>query len=260
MKKQYIENKSLKSLSRREGALLELLEDNNLATFSASEVQRLLGINSNTARQTLCNLCRKQWIKRIKKGTYTLGKNPRFDFEAVCRAAWPAYISLSTALNYHGLTEQVPLVVFAVTTRQAKLNSVLWLKVKYATVKPARFFGYEKVNGFLVADKEKAIIDSLLFPKYVAVEEVAKALYNGRKELDLAKLERYALQVKNQSLVRRLGYLLEATGYSPVELKSNKRGTALLDVGQPHSGNIDKKWGLDLNKTKSNLLYFLGGF
>lgn len=64
---------------------------------------------------------------------------------------------------------------------------------------------------FLIADNEKAVIDSLDLPDNAGeMIEVAKAFYNASDKIDLNKLFKYATAMKNKSMCSRLGYLQES--------------------------------------------------
>ena len=68
---------------------------------------------------------------------------------------------------------------------------------------------------FQIAEKEKAIIDSLLFPKYAGgIKELIICIKISINELDKDKLLKYALEINSKAVLRRLGFILESIGYN----------------------------------------------
>jgi len=263
----YKENvESSKSLGRREAALLSKLAAERLTIFSPTEVCRLLGCKRNAAYQIVYSLKRKGWIKWLTGGKYqllTLAGLPTEGLLALaCRLVWPSYVSLWTALNYYKLTEQVPKTIFLVTTGRKREKKLGEVRVQFVQLSQDRFFGYTKVDDVCMAEKEKAIVDSLLFPRYVSLGEVCKALGAAREEFSLEKLVEYSMRMKNASLLKRLGFLIELLDIrlAPKLLESLQRrigkGYSLLDPTRARSGNYNNRWLLNINVPKEELIYW----
>ena len=126
----------------------------------------------------------------------------------------PAAIAYWSALNHHGMTEQIPRTVFVATNHHVQLSSkeALGFTFKIISVRQKKFFGVVKdwINEqpFSITDKEKTIIDGLDLPRYVGgVGKIAKALKQASEELDEAKLREYAAKIGNSAVGKRLGYL-----------------------------------------------------
>ena len=66
------------------------------------------------------------------------------------------------------------------------------------------------------------------------------------------KLVRYAMQIRNRTAARRLGYLLEELGMATEETQA-WLGLAVfeyygrLEPGRPWKGEFGRKWRLDVN-------------
>ena len=74
-----------------------------------------------------------------------------------------AYVSLISALHLHGLIEQIPLVIFAVTTGPTRVRKTSVGTYSYHRIHPRLFEGFDwygKRQDFLVATPEKAVVDS----------------------------------------------------------------------------------------------------
>jgi predicted transcriptional regulator of viral defense system len=170
----------------------------------------------------------------------------------------PAAIAYWSALNHHGMTEQLPRTVFVATDHPVRRppKEALGLTFKVVALRPAKFFGIVQdwIDGrpFWVTDKEKTIIDGLDLPKYVGgVGEIAKALGSIWKELDEAKLRKYAAKIGNSAVAKRLGLLMETlTLGNPEALRKAVRlapGFSPLDPTLPGKGKYNRRWGLLIN-------------
>lgn len=101
----------------------------------------------------------------------------------------PSYISLGSALLFHGIIGQVRKNIECVTTR----NSLKFKKlgIEYHRISPQLFFGFRKHpkgrSYAMVAEPEKAVLDAVylnLFPE--------KSLAELAQKLDAQKLREYA--------------------------------------------------------------------
>ena len=191
-------------------------------------------------------LKKKKAIEAIKGGLYALqGAN---ELAIGSYLNWPSYLSFWSALSYYGFTDQLPKTMFYAATRfKKRINNY-----KYVTISKKRFFGYTKVGDVIIAEKEKAIIDSLLFPKYAGgIKELAVCIKVAIKELDKNKLVDYATKTESKAALRRLGFILELIGLKEKILKKIAKrigkGYELLDPSLPKKNNLNKRWLLDVN-------------
>lgn len=233
-------------------------------TFSMEEARRLF--LKDLSPQFLDRLERKGWIRRIKRGRFAViplssgeARTPQLhEFVIAMELVSPAAIAYWSALNHHGMTEQIPRTVFVATNHHVQLNSkeALGVTFKIISVQPRKFFGIEKdwINEqpFSVTDKEKTLIDGLDLPKNVGgVGEIAKALAQAWDELNEAKLREYAAKIGNSAVAKRLGYLMEALGLgNPEALRraiSLAPGFSPLDPTLPKRGKHNRRWGLLVN-------------
>lgn len=218
----------------------------------------MLGCGRSACYAIAHSLAKKGWIRTIEKGKYLLCDISGVPFldplQAATKLIWPSYISFWTALNFYKLTEQVPQTIFVATTRQRRDLRIGGRKVKFVRMAKKRFYGYVKTGEVVIAEKEKAIVDSLLHPGYAGgIAEVAKALLEAKGDVSAEKLAEYAIGMGSDSLAVRLGYLLEHCGYELAKNTEEKllrfrRGSfPKLDTAGPRIGRIDKKWGVLVN-------------
>jgi predicted transcriptional regulator of viral defense system len=170
----------------------------------------------------------------------------------------PASIAYWSALNHHGMTEQLPRTVFVATNHPVRRppRDILGINYKIVSLRPGKFFGMGKdwidELPFSVTDREKTIIDGLDLPQYVGgVDEIAKALSSVWAELDESKLRKYMVKIGNSAVAKRLGFLMESLGLGDVE-KLRKAvtlasGFSPLDPTMPRQGKYNRRWGLLIN-------------
>ncbi len=201
-------------------------------------------------------------VMAVEKGKYLLVGleparvlgNPLF---IANQLAFPSYISYWSALHFHGLTEQVPHTVFVATVRKKRPVEFQGHRFRYVTVKPSKFFGYQRETvgdlPVMVADMEKSLIDSLDQSRYAGgMAEVARALAVAGPDLDIDLLIDYAIRMDDRSLASRLGFLLERQGIQAEGLPIPTT-PILLDPRSPHNGEIDARWQLRPNLSNSQL-------
>ena len=235
--------------------------------FSIEEARQLLRHGKEgPTRQFLERLQRKGWIRRIKPGKFAPiplssgeTRTPQLhEFLIAMELVSPAAVAYLSALNHHGMTEQIPRTVFVQTDHPVRRRpkEALGVTFKIISVRPQKFFGVVKdwVNEqpFSITDKEKTIIDGLDLPKYVGgVGEIAKALTQAWDELNEAKVREYAVKIGNSAAAKRLGYLMETLGLGdPEALRkaiSLAPGFSPLDPTLPKKGKHNRRWGLLVN-------------
>ena len=236
-------------------------------TFSIEDARRVLGHkNSDPTRQFLERLQTKGWIRRIKRGRFAIiplssGENrtPQLhEFIVAMELVSPAAVAYWSALNHHGMTEQLPRTVFVATNHPVRRppGEVLGVSYKVISLRPEKFFGVVKdwINEmpFMVTDREKTIIDGLDLPQYVGgVAEVAKVLSIGWTQLNESKLRKYAVKIGNSAVAKRLGFLMETLGLGNVEalrkMVTLAPGFSSLDPTLPRHGRYNRRWGLLIN-------------
>ena len=212
-------------------------QDGDKPTFTSEEARQVLGHKAgDPTRQFLERLQRKGWIRRIKRGRFAViplssgeRRTPQLhEFLLAMEIVSPAAIAYWSALNHHGMTEQLPRTVFVATNHPVfhPTKEALGISFKIVALRPSKFFGIVRdwVNEypFWVTDKEKTIIDGLDLPKYVGgVGEVAKALTAAWTKLDEAKLWNCATKIGNSAVAKRLGFLTETLGLGRPEFFRN---------------------------------------
>lgn len=171
-------------------------------TFLTRDAANLLGISTNNATAILSRLAKQNSIVHLARGkwAYSYTVDPLL-LPNILVHPMMAYVSLYSALYYHGMIDQVPHMVFAISNGKTKTFKTPLGKISIHSINPFLLTGYE-VHGknlLLMATPEKALFDTLyLMP--------AKSdLFKRLTEIDLPKNFRFSLLnqwlkfVKNKS-------------------------------------------------------------
>jgi predicted transcriptional regulator of viral defense system len=199
----------------------------------------LLNINKTKAYNIIKALKRKNVLDVLSSGIYSFKDTE--DFVAGAYLNWPSYLSFLSALNYYGFSDNLPKKITYASTKYRKNE-----KFKYVCLSKSRFFGYRREGNMILAEKEKAFIDSLLFPKYSgSIRAISRLLKENIDKLDKSKLINYAFKVKSKMVLRRLGFIIE-NKLTSLELKLllNKigKGYGFLDPSIKKKKNLNNKW------------------
>ena len=272
-----INNQNIRKSPSAVELLKELAEEGsrifNIQQFA--ELAPKYGISPNYVRVALHYLHHNKWIVPIKKGIYAmgpalLGSTPLHEFEIAMALVQPAAISYWSALQYHGLTDQVPRIIHILTTTKAnvprirnKIKSaascyeVEGITYQFTKVRPDRFFGVQKVwigeARVSITDPERTLIDGIQKPQYCGdLSEVINAFKMLGTKLDLKKIIGYAMKM-DTTTVKRLGWILSELHFPDADLKKLKeipvKGYRKLDSTQPVSGPYNKVWKIQENIT-----------
>lgn len=223
--------------------LLETLKTYPLFTFN--DFIRITKKKKEYVRTLLYRLRKQGLIYKIEKEKYTLYDDPII-FASYIQI--PSYISFWTALRFYNFTEQLPRTIMVASPKSRK--EIIFLETKIKFIKIKNFFGYKKERyrdfNIFIGEKEKVIIDCFLI-KSVPLDEVIKAIES--KELDKNKLIKYAIMVKNKSLIKRIGYLMENLGYECKKLEKHIDNNYIpLDSTFNLKGKRNKKWKIIVNR------------
>ena len=165
-----------------------------------------------------------RWVKdgrvvRIHKGVYTLAEPYRKvkpDLLVVANTVkTPSYVSLHTALSWHGMIpEQVKVVTSVTTGRPQEMETPLG-RFAYRHVHLGVFEGYRRVAlgdqaTALLARPEKALLDLVyLTPGGDKREFLAELRLQNLTLLDKKLLERYAGHFPGDKMNRAVGVIKE---------------------------------------------------
>lgn len=266
-------------LTARESQLLSSMAEEGQTIFSLQDVMDRLNCPYKSAKVLVKNLAKKRWIILLSRGKYLIvplsagirSQYTEHEFVIASHLVNPYYIGYWSALNHHGLTEQIPFTVFVVTTKRLKGRWLLNTEYKFITLVDKKFFGFEEVtvanHSVNISDREKTIVDCLDHPEYSGgMSEVAKSVWSAREDANFEKMVDYALRMGNKTILKRLGFLVDllelALDHKIVErMRSNiSEGFSPLDPTGKREGKHLTRWNLQVNVSEDSLLEWRKGF
>jgi len=255
--------------------LLRALAEEGRQVFSTAEAMEIalrIGVPEPYVRQLLALMVRNGWLVRLRRGLYATsgvasGAVEVHPFLIATRLVSPSAISHWSALNYHGLIDQVPRVVTAFTPKRVVTPSmrrrnrngrarhaweVVGVRYEYVSVKKEHFFGIEEVwvgeNAKVpITDPERTTLEAFISPRVFGGIGTGLAIVeNHIQELDAGKLVEYALRYGKTSVAKRVGWALErAQVREPVWAPLLRVPTTryhTLDPTLPRRGSCDSRW------------------
>lgn len=171
--------------------------------------------NVESARSALKRLMKKKMIAKIRNNLYTCmsgetGAPIANRFQIGCMITKSAYISHHTAMEYHGISDQVYYDVYI--SSETRFQNFEFDGYTYKYIQTKTQTGVENVQysgGIRVTDLEKTLLDSVKdMDKISGIEEIIAFIQSIRK-LDAKKLCQYIGEYQNQFLYQKTGYLLE---------------------------------------------------
>jgi predicted transcriptional regulator of viral defense system len=155
---------------------------------------------------------------KLKNGYYAfadIASTQGFAHYAAGKIYKPSYISLGTALAFHGITPETTNDIASVSSLKTSTFENSLGTFSYKKIKPSLMFGYNAMekNGFtfFMASPEKAILDLLyLYPFYKSEEEMRNLRLNDyfmQNNLDWNKLTAFAKEFKKQVILEKIALL-----------------------------------------------------
>jgi predicted transcriptional regulator of viral defense system len=259
-------------------ALLRQLADEGRQTFTFAQARALagkLGVADSYLPVLLHRLEQSRLLQRLKHGTYALAAGPHgasevHPFAVGMALIDPSAISGWSALNHHGLTEQIPRLVSLTTPKRvvtpamrgaaaadAKAPASVWnvagQQFEIVNVIPSLFFGVEEVwfgdSKVRIFDKERALLDCFALPRrFGGVAEGLGMVEDHLRELNLERLVAHAVRYGKAAVAKRVGFALELAGAPPAWVEPLRSlpmtGFRPLDPTRPTKGPRNRGWGL----------------
>lgn len=174
--------------------------------FTTYELTVVSGKSLSTTTQALNYLKRQGVVFKIYRGIWGEGDSSRISPYVVIPYLFSkhrAYVSFISALHLHGIIEQIPQVVTLASTAHTKIikTSIGTYSVHRIT---ASFFDgftwYKKTGNFLIAEPEKALVDSL----YLASRKKKQFAYfpelHFSKSFNFKKAQRWVKRIADSKI------------------------------------------------------------
>lgn len=258
-----------KTILGKASELLKKVNDDDSSFFSLERAYELLPESSQpTIRRLLADMTARGLLIRLKAGLFSVipyDQDPNTYFPNTHLIAKylvgdeDHYIGYYSAMEIHSLITQPSLKEQIVVSKQIK-PSMLKIKghrFQFIYHNTHHFFGIKNTwidsfNKVACSDLEKTFIDCLFKPDYAGgISEITKAIFKSREKIDFEKLFDYCKKFKAQSVIKRLGFLLELLNINnPIlerlqQLKSPS--VILLEPSYEKKGKLNSKWSVQQN-------------
>ena len=135
--------------------------------FTAWDFRRIFKTPSNSTKYFLEKQVKEGFLIRLKRGLYGLKTDQPAEEEIANVLYRPSYLSFEYALAYYNLIPEMVYTITSATTKPTRLFTIESIAFSYRTIKKEAFTGYSlrsyENKTFLIADKEKALVDHLYF-------------------------------------------------------------------------------------------------
>lgn len=181
--------------------IIKKLQAKGISFFSLDDFSRLFKItNRQTLYKKIQRLEKKGVIKKLIRGRYQFLLTKSSDFTLANFIYPPSYLSLESALSFYGIITAFPYQITSVTVRKTKKIIVSDRDFLYSHFSTNLFWGYEKKENFLIAEREKALLDLI----YLSIKGLRSF---DIKELETSKIDKrkllvYAKQMNNPKLLK----------------------------------------------------------
>lgn len=148
------------------------------------DIAAYLNIKNATASKILARFAEHKHLTRLRSGLWALGdKIDPLMLPEYLSSPFPSYISLQTALYYHGMISQIPTNIYAVSLARSKIYPTAFGTISLHHVQPKFFFGFITVGkyGIKIATPEKALMD------FFYLKRSKTKLFHSLPEIELPK-------------------------------------------------------------------------
>jgi len=183
---------------------LRRLQGLGTPVFETRDASALLSVTPANANMILRRLADQGQLIHLARGRWLSAPDiSRFALPELISAPYPAYVSMQSALFHHGLIEQIPAVVYAVTLGRPRRKTTPLGVISFHRMPTELFSGFElNDDGAKIASAEKALFDVLY------LGPARSRLFARLPELEFpsefrwARLRDFAKQVKSPTRMK----------------------------------------------------------
>lgn len=174
----------------------------DLKIFSTNDISILLKISNKSSYKILYKLNQQKLIIHLKRNLWTSDLNIEpLSLPDYLTAPMSSYISLQSALYFHGMISQIPRVVYSISIARTQKFKTPIADYSIHQITPNLFMGFSilKNTDIKMASKEKALFD------FYYLKSVKSRLFYSLPELYMPEnfnwniVESYIEKIKNIS-------------------------------------------------------------
>jgi predicted transcriptional regulator of viral defense system len=156
--------------------------------IDTADAAAALRLSTSAATKTLARLAEAGLVTSIRQGTWWVnGTIDPYRLPEFLTAPLESYVSLHTSLYLHGMIEQIPSVIYAVSLARTQRVATQVGAFSIHHVAPEVFGGYEETaSGVKLASPEKALFD------FAYLSTGRSRLFTALPELELPRRFRSA--------------------------------------------------------------------
>lgn len=172
----------------------------NLPAFTLQDVVGIFQIEKTHASHLMTRLTHSGSFIKVKRGLWAWPNTDPLTLTSFLSSPFPSYISLQSALFYHGIIEQVPAYFYVVTLGRKQKCSTPFGTFSMHHINVNFFTGFEThYNPFYqIATPEKAMLD------YLYMSRIEPSLFGTLPEIDISALKIVEMK-KMINLIDHLG-------------------------------------------------------
>jgi len=232
---------------------------------TSEEAAQVLKLDGDAAAKRLARWAQNGWLRRVRRGLYLAvpadaAEPAAWSEDALVIAAqvWPCYFTGWTAASEWSLTDQVFRTTVLKTTARVRASAVRLLDHDYLISSATDMtWGlksqWRSEYRLRFADPARTVVEILDTPRFGGgIRHGAEILSTYLDDHDPELLIRYADQLGNRTVFKRLGYIVETLRIDLPELLDQCRarlskGVSVLDPDGPAVGSAVARWGLRIN-------------
>lgn len=183
-----------------------------LPAFRTEDVAVLSKISNQHASQLLGRLSQTKQVVQIKRGVWILpDKTESLTLPYFLTMPAPCYISLQSALSYHGMIMQIPEIVYAISIARTRTYSTAIATISIHHVTPEMMFGYEEIAPYInMASPEKALIDFCYLHQAKSRKFVKLPELELPDHFDIKRMKEYIKMIPYQKRRQKVRTLVDA--------------------------------------------------
>lgn len=243
------------SLTTDESEILEsaLIQHGNVVAFD--QLSNFIDEDRRYTRIRINKLVKQGWLKRVKKGVFVISDLSSRGSLSISHKAivnllvQEAYITFETALQHHGLYDQLLASINSVSLKQYKSTTIDNIIFNFIKTQQRYFYGWEieDIDGqsVKIAHIEKALVDLLQFHRSrYSTDLVLEKLSEFKSDISHRRLTEYALKA-NLTSRRILGFLMDYVEMENKEiLTSVNNRSSVSFISNTEDSKYNHKWQL----------------
>lgn len=230
-----------------------LIEYGAVATFD--QLSNFFTEDRHYSRIRINKLVKQGWLTRVKKGVFVISDLSSRGSLSISHNAIvnvlveDAYISFESALQHHGIYDQLLRNINAISLKQYKTTTIDGITYKFIKTQRKYYYGWQThtIDSQLtkIALLEKALIDLIQFHRTrYATDLVLEKLVVFQNDIAHQRLIEFTLKA-NLTTRRIMGFLMDIAGMDSGELLASvKKGQSVSSISSSENNRYNHKWKL----------------